>query len=73
MMAIKIIGESVKFIGSKYIQEKSQIRQACDIPRSGTLSNKPKTLTETTPFVITYNPALPILGHIIHNQQHRHQ
>ena len=45
---------------------KTQIQRASDIPRTDALANKPKTQTETTPFVITYNPALPNLAHIIH-------
>ena len=31
-----------------------------------TYKNKPRTETETIPFVITYNPALPNIAHIIH-------
>ena len=45
---------------------KTQIQLASDILRTDALTNKPKTQTETTPFVITYNPALPNLAHIIH-------
>ena len=45
---------------------KTQIQRASDIPRTDALTNKLKTQTETTPFVITYNPALPNLAHIIH-------
>ena len=45
---------------------KTQIQRASDIPRPDPLTSKPKTQTETTPFVITYNPALPNLAHIIH-------
>ena len=45
---------------------KTQIQRASDILRNDALTNKPKTQTETTPFVITYNPALPNLAHIIH-------
>ena len=43
-----------------------EIQRASDILRTDALTNKPKTQTETTPFVITYNPALPNLAHIIH-------
>ena len=42
---------------------KTQIQRASDIPRTDAFSNKPKTQTETNPFVITYNPALPNLAH----------
>ena len=45
---------------------KTQTQRASDILRTDALTNKPKTQTETTPFVITYNPALPNLAHIIH-------
>ena len=45
---------------------KIQIQRAFDILRTDVLTNKPKTQTESTPFVITYNPALPNLAHIIH-------
>ena len=45
---------------------KIQIQRASDVLRTDALTNKPKTQTETTPFVITYNPALPNLAHIIH-------
>ena len=45
---------------------KIQIQRASDILRTDALTNKPKTQTETTPFVITYNPALPNLAHTIH-------
>ena len=45
---------------------KTQIQRASDIIRTDALTNKPKTQTETTPLVITYNPALPKLAHIIH-------
>ena len=45
---------------------KTQIQRTSDILRTDALTNKPKTQTETTPFVITYNPALPNLAHIIH-------
>ena len=45
---------------------KTQIQRASDIPRTDALTKKLKTQTETTPFVITYNPALPSLAHIIH-------
>ena len=43
-----------------------QIQRASDNLRTDALTKKPKTQTETTPFVITYNPALPNLAHIIH-------
>ena len=45
---------------------KMQIQGASDILRTDALTKNPKTQTETTPFVITYNPALPNLAHIIH-------
>ena len=45
---------------------KTQIQRASDILRTDALTNKPKTQTETIPFVITYNPALPNLAYIIH-------
>ena len=45
---------------------KTQIQRASDIARTDALTNKQKTQTETTPFVNTYNPALPNLAHIIH-------
>ena len=45
---------------------KTQIQRASDIIRTDALTNKPNTQTETTPLVITYNPALPKLAHIIH-------
>ena len=45
---------------------KTQIQRAFDILRTDALTNKPKTQTETTCFVSTYNPALPNLAHIIH-------
>ena len=32
----------------------------------GTLKPKPKQQTDTVPFVITYNPALPYISRIIH-------
>ena len=45
---------------------KIQKQRASEILRTDALANKPKTQTETTPFVVTYNPALPNLAHIIH-------
>ena len=45
---------------------KTQIQRASDILRTDALTKKPKTQTETTPFVVTYNPALPKVAHIIH-------
>ena len=45
---------------------KTQIQRASDIACTDPLTKKPKTQTETTPFVITYNPALPNLARIIH-------
>ena len=45
---------------------KTQIQRASDIIRTDAQTNKPKTQTETTPLVITYNPALPNLAHITH-------
>ena len=38
--------------------------------RAEVLKDKPPTLTETTPFVITYNPTLPYDEHIIHKHSH---
>ena len=45
---------------------KTQIQRASDVPRTDALKNKPRTQTETIPFVITYNPALPNIARIIH-------
>ena len=45
---------------------KTQIRRASDISRNAALKPKPKQQTDTVPFVITYNPALPNITRIIH-------
>ena len=45
---------------------KTQIQRASDVPRTDALKNKPRIQTETIPFVITYNPALPNIARIIH-------
>ena len=45
---------------------KTQIRRASDISRNDALKPKPKQQTDTVPFVITYNPALPNISRIIH-------
>ena len=45
---------------------KTQIRCASDISRNDALKPKPKQQTDTVPFVITYNPALPNISRIIH-------
>ena len=45
---------------------KTQIRRASDISRNNALKPKPKQQTDTVPFVITYNPALPNISRIIH-------
>ena len=45
---------------------KTQIRRATDISRNDALKPKPKQQTDTVPFVITYNPALPNISRIIH-------
>ena len=46
---------------------KTQIQRASDVPpRTDALKNKPRIETETIPFVITYNPALPNIARIIH-------
>ena len=45
---------------------KTQIRRASDISRDAALKPKPKQQTDTVPFVITYNPALPNISRIIH-------
>ena len=44
---------------------KIQIQRASDILRTDALTKKRMTQTETTPFVITYNPGLLNLAHII--------
>ena len=44
----------------------TQIRRASDISRNAALKPKPKQQTDTVPFVITYNPALPNISRIIH-------
>ena len=49
---------------------KTQIQRASDVPRTDALKDKPVTRTETTPFVITYNPTLPNIAHIIHKHSH---
>ena len=45
---------------------KTQIRRATDISCNDALKPKPKQQTDTVPFVITYNPALPNISRIIH-------
>ena len=45
---------------------KTQIRRTSDISRNAALKPKPKQQTDTVPFVITYNPALPNISRIIH-------
>ena len=45
---------------------KTQIRRATDISPNDALKPKPKQQTDTVPFVITYNPALPNISRIIH-------
>ena len=45
---------------------KTQIRRASDISRNDALKPKPKQQTDTVPFAITYNPALPNISCIIH-------
>ena len=45
---------------------KTQIQRASDVPCTDALQNKPRTQTETIPFVITYNPGLPDIARIIH-------
>jgi len=45
---------------------KTQIQRASDVPRTDALKNKPRIQSETIPFVITYNPALPNIARIIH-------
>ena len=43
------------------------IQRASDVlSRTDALKNKPKKRTATTPFVITYTPALPTIARIIH-------
>ena len=42
------------------------VQRASDVPRTDALKNKPRIQTETIPFVITYNPALPNIARIIH-------
>ena len=49
---------------------KTQIQRACKVPRADALKDKPVTRTTTTPFVITYNPALLNIAHIIHQHSH---
>ena len=49
---------------------KTQIQRAFNVPRTDALKDKPMTRTKTTPFVITYNPALPNIAHLI--RQHSH-
>ena len=44
---------------------KTQIRRASDISRNDALKPKPKQQTDTVPFVITYNPALPHISRTI--------
>ena len=43
----------------------TQTQRASDISRVDTLNTKPKPKSETTPFVITYNPSLPNIARII--------
>ena len=38
--------------------------------RADELKDKPPTRTETTPSVITYNPTLPNVAHIVHKHSH---
>ena len=45
---------------------KTQIQRASDITRNDALKTKPKKQTDIVPFVITYNPVLPNIAHIIH-------
>ena len=45
---------------------KTQIQWASDVSRNDALKIKPKRQTDTVPFVITYNPALPNITRIIH-------
>ena len=47
---------------------KTQIQRASDISRDAALKPKPKQQTDTVPFVITYNPALPNISRIIHKR-----
>ena len=45
---------------------KTQIQRASDVSRNDALEIKPKRQTDTVPFVITYNPALPNITCTIH-------
>ena len=49
---------------------KTQIQRASDVSRNDALKTKPKRQTDTVPFVITYNPALPNITRIIHKHSH---
>ena len=49
---------------------KTQIQRAFDVSRNDALKTKPKRQTDTVPFVITYNPALPNITRIIHKHSH---
>ena len=49
---------------------KTQIQRASDVSRNDALKTKPKRQTDTVPFVITYNPALPNITRIIHKHFH---
>ena len=49
---------------------KTQIQRASRVPRTDALKDKPIIQTKTTPFVITYNPALPNIAHLIHQHSH---
>ena len=49
---------------------KTQIQRASDVSRNDALKTKPKRQTDTVPFVITYNLALPNITRIIHKHSH---
>ena len=51
-----------------YSRHKYSVPQT--VPRADALKDKPPTRTETTPFVITYNPTLLYVAHIIHKHSH---
>ena len=49
---------------------KTQIQRASDVSCNDALKTQPKRQTDTIPFVITYNPALPNITRIIHKHSH---
>ena len=49
---------------------KTQIQRASNVSHTDALKDKPMIRTKTTLFVITYNPALLNIAHIIHQHSH---